>query len=100
MHDELAYEQKADYPSEDAEIIRAEKRLAEVGETLHFTLGELATRLERVLRPAEPMSEPDDKMLAQVQPATSPLTDFLYAQASRIESENSHVNDLLRRLAL
>lgn len=90
-----------DMPVEQvAEIIQAEARLADVVGSLDLVVNELEQRIGRVLRPAivEP-SQPEESRL-YVPQQTAPLTDFLNAQASRVEGEVARLHDLLHRLAL
>lgn len=101
---EQGYATQADITEEDVpEINRAEMRLAEAIGSLDIALNELQKRLERVLRPEESYdanvnASPD--RLMEVRPATTQLTDFLNAQAARVEAEYSRITDILRRLGL
>jgi hypothetical protein len=87
------------HPDKVPEIIRAESRLAEAVGSVEVNLEELIGRLERVLRPREPES-PSNDMLTELRAPSAQLTDFLTAQAARVESQSSRLADLLRRLAL
>lgn len=98
------YDAKMDIPSEVAEISRAEARLANAIGSVVYGMDELQTRLERVLRPAEThgadTEEEANAKLMEVRPVTTPQTDFLDAQASRLEYETNRITDILRRLGL
>lgn len=99
---EYGYTQTEDSFSVDApEITRAESRLAEAVGSVISNLEILEKRLERVLRPSPPAEvNTENKSLAEVRPETTQLTDYLNAQASRLESTSERVCDVLRRLGL
>ena len=90
-----------DSTEETPEIQRAEMRLAEAVSSVNILVGRLESRLDRVLRAedSEPTADPVKAML-EVRTATTQLTDFLDAQASRLESESVRLTDILRRLGL
>ena len=91
----------ADIREEDVpEIVRAEMRLAEVIGSLDTALSELEKRLERVLRPEDPTNPEKETLLLEVRPATTQLTDFMNAQASRVEAEYLRITNILGRLGL
>ena len=83
------------------EIHRAESRLAESVGALFMELEALEKRLERVLRPEMEFAvDPTEEMIKAVREPTTQLTDFLHAQANRIDSETVRLRNILGRLGL
>ncbi len=90
----------ADSEIEDMpELHQAEARLAEAIGALDISLNDLERHLERVLRPETPRDLSDAKLL-EVREPRAQLTDFVHAQAARVEIEVARVNDFIRRIAL
>ena len=103
-------EHYGDQAMDATEVQAAEKRLVEAVEGLGQALEGLEHRLEHVLRYPTPQvisatieqtEEVHGVNLKLTAPAgTSPLTDFLSAQAAAVNMQTGRVSELIGRLAI